>query len=193
MNNITHSNLSAFGFSQYHLTKDGKLYKLSANRKEIKTDKKNRFYMVDDCGKGTKKTLKVLYRMVYNTEFAFDDILNYNNEAWKQIDNTNGKYLISNYGRVKSLCGYKARILKPDTKKNGYLVVKINRKNYNIHRLVAFNFCENKYNSNRVHIHHKDFNRKNNYYKNLSILSAAEHIKIHQKEKANNEKILSLL
>ena len=58
-------------------------HKLSANRKEIKTDKKNRFYMVDDCGKGTKKTLKVLYRMVYNTEFAFDDILNYNNEAWK--------------------------------------------------------------------------------------------------------------
>jgi hypothetical protein len=39
--------------------------------------------MVNDCGKGTKKTLKVLYRMVYNTEFAFDDILNYNNEAWK--------------------------------------------------------------------------------------------------------------
>lgn len=53
--------------------------------------------------------------------------------------------MVSNCGRVKSLCGYNAIILQPFQKENGYLIVKIAGKNIPIHRLVAFAFCENKY------------------------------------------------
>ena len=193
MNNITQSNLSAFGYSQYYIAPDGNLYKISAEPKAIKKDNCNRFYIVDDCGKGKRITQKKLYRKVYNKEFSIDRTAALNNEEWRIIKNTNGKYLISNYGRVKSLCGYNAKILKPDIKKNGYLVVKINKKNIMVHRLVAFNFCENKYKEQNLQVHHKDFNIKNNYYKNLVILTAAEHIEIHKKEKAANEKLLSAL
>ena len=192
MNNITHSNLSAFGLSQYYITLNGILYKITDKPKEIKKDNHNRFYIIDDSGKRHKKTLKELYRNAYNKEFSIDRIATLNNEEWKEIPNTKGKYLISNCGRVKSLCGYTARILKTYTKKNGYLIVKINSKNTMIHRLVAFAFCENKYNNQKVEIHHKDGNRRNNNSNNLEILSIVEHHNKHnQKEEKNNENVLS--
>lgn len=100
--------------------------------------------------------------------------------------------MVSNCGRVKSLCGYKAIILQPFEKTNGYLVVKINNKNVPIHRLVAFAFCENKYSDLKIEIHHIDRNPKNNNANNLEILSIAEHHKRHsKKENADNEKVLS--
>ena len=61
MNNITCKNLSAIGYSNYILTADGRLYKPSS-AKEIKKDNINRFYIIDDCGKGKKIPLKKLYK-----------------------------------------------------------------------------------------------------------------------------------
>lgn len=58
-------------------------------------------------------TLKKLYRKVYNKEFCIDEIENLSGEEWKPIENTDNKYFISNYGRVKSYCGYNAIVLKP--------------------------------------------------------------------------------
>lgn len=49
--------------------------------------------------------------MAYNKEFCIDNIKNLFNEEWHEIQGTNGKYLISNCGRVKSLCGYIAILL----------------------------------------------------------------------------------
>ena len=40
-----------------------------------------------------------------------DDLQNYPKEEWKEIQNTDGKYYVSNCGRVKSLCGYSAIVL----------------------------------------------------------------------------------
>lgn len=189
-NNITR-NLSAFGFSNYELTIDGRLFKTAPAPKELKKDNISRFYIIDDCGNSKRITLKQLYKKAYNKEFCIDETANLCNEEWKEIENTDGKYLVSNYGRVKSLCGYTAIILQPYQKHNGYLIVKINGKNMMIHRLVAFAFCENKYKGQTVEIHHKDFCRSNNTCGNLEILTPTEHRKRHsKKEKADNEAVL---
>ena len=88
-------------------------------------------------------------------------------EVWKEISNTNGFYFVSNEGRVKSLKGYSAKILKADTNNRGYLRVQLNGKKYFIHRLVAKVFVENDNPKENVEVHHKDGNRKNNKANNL--------------------------
>lgn len=90
-------------------------------------------------------------------------------EIWKEIQNLNGKYLISNYGNVKSL--YTNRILKSGNN-NGYQIVNLHRKNYYVHRLVAIHFLENIENKNQVN--HIDFNKSNNHINNLEWITAKE-------------------
>lgn len=75
-----------------------------------------------------------------------EDLLN---EIWKPINNYEGLYEISNYGRVRSLNrqGTKGKILKNDLRKDGYLQVHLVKKgkmkNYLVHRLVAETFIPN--------------------------------------------------
>lgn len=191
MNNTT-INLSAFGFSKYNLCIDGRLYKTDETPIEIKKDSINRFYIINDMGNKKRIALKDLYKKVFNRQFSIDTITSLPNEEWKEIENTNGKYYISNCGRVKSLCGYKAIVLQYYKKANGYLTVKINGKNVFVHRLVAFAFCENKYKDQIVQIHHKNGNKVDNNYSNLEILSIKEHQKRHsKKENTDNENVLS--
>ena len=79
-------------------------------------------------------------------------------EFWKDIENFEGKYQVSNKGRIKSLARYvlrsngkilpvKEHILKPKVTTSGYLMVvlRLNNKSYyrNIHRLVAQTFIPN--------------------------------------------------
>jgi hypothetical protein len=79
--------------------------------REIKADNLFRIYMVDDDGKQHRITLKKLYRKVFSKEFCIDEIIDFPGEEWREIDGTDGRYLVSNCGRVKSLCGYYAIIL----------------------------------------------------------------------------------
>ena len=187
-NNI--KNLSSYGFSNYQLDTKGRLFKTATTTKEIKKDSLNRFYLVSDCGKETRTTLKKLYKQVFGIEFCIDEIENLSGEEWKPIENTENKYFISNYGRVKSYCGYIAIVLKPYLQQSGYLEVKINDKNLKIHQLVANHFCENRYKGTetKTEIHHKNKNRQDNHFQNLIILSVAEHHKEHsKKESIDNE------
>ena len=178
-NNITLSNIN---LSQYHITKSGQVYH-TATATEIQQGSRHRFWLTDDSGKKRKITQKVLYKAAYNKEYCVDNIQDYPKEEWKEIQNTDGKYFVSNCGRVKSLCGYHAIILQPYLQQSGYYIVKINGINAKIHRLVAFAFCENEYKEcGKVEIHHKDGNRTNNHASNLCILSVAEHKKIHGKK-----------
>ena len=90
-------------------------------------------------------------------------------EEWKDIDEYEGLYQVSNLGRVKSLKFGKERILKPDTILNGYLRVQLwkNSKGirYLVHRLVAQAFIDNP--DKLPMINHKDENPSNNCVDNL--------------------------
>lgn len=96
-------------------------------------------------------------------------------EVFVPIKQLNGKYHISNYGRVKSFAmnpkeGY---IKKQKTNNKGYILyvfmIDNRAKTYteSAHRLVASHFLTNENPSEFTDIDHVDSNRTNNYYKNL--------------------------
>lgn len=101
-------------------------------------------------------------------------------EIWKTITETEGKYEISNLGRVRGVdryarvCGggqrfVKGRIIKPCVCTNKYLTLNAsmgkNTKHLLIHRLVAQYFIPNPHNYPEVN--HKDENPQNNRVDNL--------------------------
>lgn len=103
-------------------------------------------------------------------------------EIWKDIENYEGLYQISNLGNVRSVdrivnAGIennnkvvkKGKILNPVKDKDGYLKVSLSknniRKNYFVHRLVGKIFIAN--NKNLKQINHKDENKENNCVSNL--------------------------
>lgn len=118
-------------------------------------------------------------------------------EVFNQIPQWN-KYFYSNYGRLihRSKSG-KLNIVKPSITKEGYFTytlykssrtykgekvrdkhgnVKVYKKCKPAHQLCAIMYCSNPYDMTEysiedLHVHHKDKNRKNNYYKNLMFLS----------------------
>lgn len=111
-------------------------------------------------------------------------------EIWKDIENYNGIYQISNLGNIKSLgrkviqkngkvIYLKTRILKPVITKNGYLQTILSKSKKTerkyVHRLVAQAFIEN-YNE-KLEVNHKDFNRLNNNLNNLECITHAENYK----------------
>ena len=93
-------------------------------------------------------------------------------EIWKDIKGYEGKYQVSNLGRVKSL-NYKRtgeeKILKPTKTEKGYLFVCLRRnskaKSYRVHRLVAEHFIPNT--DTNLEVNHKDENKENNCVTNL--------------------------
>ena len=101
-------------------------------------------------------SLKTLYRNVFGKPFCIDTIESLNGEEWKQINNTD--YFISNFGRIKSYKRIYARLLKPNKRKNNYLYVSLDKKNYRIHRLVATAFVYNDNPKEKREVHHIDFN-----------------------------------
>lgn len=98
---------------------------------------------------------------------------------WKPIEGFEGKYLISEFGEIKSIernigngTGYihKERIRKPVFDSDKYYQVSLpiqdrKTKSFKIHRLVVHHFVQ-KVNKNDV-ICHKDGNKLNNHYSNL--------------------------
>ena len=102
-------------------------------------------------------------------------------ETWKDIEGYEGKYQVSNFGRIKSLerkeymarnnC-YRVRkekVLKPDIDKQGYEKVRLYKngkgKNIFVHRLVAIAFIKNP-NKHPI-INHIDEVPLNNHVSNL--------------------------
>ena len=89
-------------------------------------------------------------------------------EEWKDINGYEGLYMISNFGRIKSL--YQNRILKPKVDKNGYLEIGLmknkRRKYFRVHRLVAIHFIPND-DEEKTEVNHIDENKENNHVENL--------------------------
>ena len=88
-------------------------------------------------------------------------------EIWKDIKGYEGKYQISNLGKVKSLIG-NSKILKPEIRA-GYYSIQLCKNgkctHKRIHRLVAEAFIPNP--NNLPMINHKDENKLNNNVDNL--------------------------
>ena len=98
-------------------------------------------------------------------------------EEWRDIKGYEGKYQVSNLGRVKSLKdrygNYREKILKPGEYR-GYLQVYLCKENkskpFKVHRLVALHFIDNP--NNYPQINHKDENKTNNSVSNLEWCTA---------------------
>ena len=97
-------------------------------------------------------------------------------EIWKDIKGFEGRYMVSNMGRVKSL-NYrrtgKEKILKGRNSGYGYLQVQLCKdgkvKKYLVHRLVATAFLENP--QNLPVINHKNEIKSDNRVSNLEFCS----------------------
>ena len=110
-------------------------------------------------------------------------------EIWKDIEDFEGQYQVSNLGRIKSLkreanCGkgkiiIKERILKNMIGKHGYYYVHLGKngcKNAKtVHRLVAKAFINN--NDNFPVVNHIDGNKRNNNVQNLEWCTYSKNIK----------------
>ena len=87
-------------------------------------------------------------------------------EVWKDVDGYCGFYSVSNCGRVKNSNG---KIMRQQVTRDGYLSVALSKdgkqKRYQVHRLVASAFLDNK--NQYPEVNHKDENKKNNNVINL--------------------------
>lgn len=89
-------------------------------------------------------------------------------EIWKDVKGFEGRYLVSNTGKIYSVLA--KRILKTCISNKGYELACLRnekgyRKQYTVHRLVALTFIENPKNYSIVN--HKDENKLNNCVENL--------------------------
>lgn len=107
-------------------------------------------------------------------------------EIWKDIKGYEGKYQISNLGRVKSLKRVikrvvegkaffkteKEKILKPYKNSHGYLCCGLEGKKINVHLLVGRAFIGE--NEKGFVFNHKDGNKMNPVLENLEVITHAE-------------------
>ena len=113
-------------------------------------------------------------------------------EVWKDIEGYEGKYQVSNLGRVRSLDRYplfkdgrkrllKGQVLKPVKDHNGRLYVKLSnnenvRRNKSISRMVATAFLGSPEGA-LLEVNHIDGNPLNNHIKNLEWTTRQENMK----------------
>ena len=170
----------------YYLKEDGTIYNDKTKRTLKPYGKSYVFTLTTTDNKRKKIVLKTLYKALYNANYCEDTIEDLDNEQWKEIEGTEKEYQVSNKGRIKSLKGYKAVILKPFKTQSGYLRVDITiegeRQTKLVHRLVGAAFLDNPKNID-MQIHHKDGNKTNNAADNLCWLTMAQHKKAHSAEK----------
>lgn len=88
-------------------------------------------------------------------------------EEWKPVDGYELFYKVSSFGRFFSI--REDLIMRQYVNEKGYLTIgltgKCGRKKYKSHRLVAIAFNENP--NNKPEVNHDDFDKANNFYKNL--------------------------
>lgn len=126
--------------------------------------------------------------MDYNLNFSLKDLFYYceetlvwKKEKWKDIIGYEGKYMISDLGRVKSLKyhrGNNHKILKTNNASFGYKNVCLSidkiRKTYAVHILVTVAFLDHKPGGYNSVINHKNFKPNDNTLSNLEIVSQRE-------------------
>ncbi len=115
-------------------------------------------------------------------------------EEWKEIPGTDGRYLISNYGRIKSFAIYKThgKILNCSLV-NGFKIVQIFTKSFSrkfyVHKLVAENWLS-KPSDKHVFVTHLDGNLKNNHVSNLEWHTKESLMEKHREMISQNPSLL---
>lgn len=106
-------------------------------------------------------------------------------EQWRDIQDYEGIYQVSNKGRVRSLKFGKTKILSLGRTTSGHMQVKFLKngtaKNISVHQLVAQTFIPNPNNCDVIH--HKDHNQENNMVENLEWMTKQEHDSIHSDDR----------
>lgn len=106
-------------------------------------------------------------------------------EIWKPVVGYENDYMVSNYGRVKSIFtstidyrgfvfSHKPKILKQGFTTTGYLCVSLRGQKYRVHRLVGFAFIPLR--EGAENINHKDCNPLNNRVENLEWCTHLENV-----------------
>lgn len=101
-------------------------------------------------------------------------------EKFKPVVGYEGRYEVSNYGKVRSLIYNKIRILKQHPNKQGYLMVKLSKGNQkqrtrSVHLLVAHAFLNHASDgTQKVVVDHKDGDNSNNKLENLQLITQRE-------------------
>lgn len=114
-------------------------------------------------------------------------------EKWRDVCGYDGKYQISNHGRVKSFY-FGENFLVPKINNRGYLWVELaknrKRKALLIHRLVAIAFLDNL--EGLPIVNHKDENPKNNRVDNLEWCDYSYNILYSLSKRPNRPRRISL-
>lgn len=99
------------------------------------------------------------------------------NEQWKEISESDGRYLVSEFGKVYSNISDKE--LKISTMNNGYEVVGLSmngqKRMYLVHRLVAREFCAGY--AENLDVNHKNAVRNDNRAVNLEWMTRKDNIR----------------
>lgn len=122
----------------------------------------------NDIANNRADNLRLIELSDYTNYTERDDLPS---EEWKDIEGFEGKYQISNLGRVRSMPRFnnsallKGSLIKGHLQNNGYLSVSLGGKSFLLHRLVAKAFCAG-YMKGLV-VNHIDENKQNNNADNL--------------------------
>jgi hypothetical protein len=100
-------------------------------------------------------------------------------EQWKPIPMTGGKYEVSNHGRARTN-NQRPGLLTLTKQKSGYRYVMVTQtngkpKNWRVHRLVAMLFIPNP--SGLTEVNHIDGNKDNNHVSNLEWCTRSHNVK----------------
>ena len=167
----------------YLLSESGEVINQKNNRK-LKPDNKHCYRLMLKSGKAKGFSLKTLMREVYDTNFYYDNTTSLEGELWRYVPNTNELYMCSSKGRIKSLRGIEAIIMKPALTKKGYLRLQIalpdgSLVNKFIHTLVCETWFPDKPLDEKHCCHHIK-SKLINDIESLQVLTKEEHIKVHQ-------------
>ena len=114
--------------------------------------------------------------------------------VWRDIPGYEGKYQVSNDGKVRSL-NYrhtgKKQILKERVDIGGYAVIGLckdgKEKKYKVHRLIALAFIPNP--NNLPYVNHKDENKTNNHVSNLEWCTAKYNVNYGTRNERHSKKV----
>lgn len=112
--------LKDISLSNYVVDEEGQVY--NKNTGKALALYNNRFYeLISDTKERKTITKRKLLMVYFNKPMCEDTIKDLPGEQWKRLKDT--FYYVSNMGRIKSLYGYNAKLLKPGITKKGYLRV----------------------------------------------------------------------